>query len=64
MSDVSFADRLAFGRECDVTLAGLTTLGAAIYAGSRMLQLRNDNWQNKEPLPMGVLYLTVVPADI
>lgn len=63
LPEVSFSERLVFGREIGSILTSLEKLGAAIYVGTRAVQLRNDVWQDKEPLPMKILYATVVPAE-
>lgn len=63
LPEASFSERLVYGREMSSILTGLEKLGAVIYVGTRAVQLRNNAWQDTEPLPMKILYATVVPAE-
>jgi len=62
-NDASFSDKLAYSQDLETLLRELEGLGTAVYSAFRSMQMANDTWADKTPIPMKIGYLTVVPAE-
>jgi transcriptional regulator with XRE-family HTH domain len=62
-NEASFSDKLAYSQDLETLLRKLEGLGTAVYSAFRSMQMANDTWADKTPIPMKIGYLTVVPAE-
>jgi transcriptional regulator with XRE-family HTH domain len=62
-SDVSFTEKLEFGKSLNAMLKELEKLGAAAFSAIRSTKMVGVNWADKTPMPIAIGYLTIVPSE-
>lgn len=59
--DLSFTDKLSYSQEMGTMFGDLEANGATAYSAVRKAQFVGNNWPDKTPMAMTIVYVTVVP---
>lgn len=61
--DVSFSEKLEYGKEVDDMVREITSHSAQIYWATRSQRIVGENWTNKTPITITTGYVTIINAE-